>query len=70
MERDGWKVDRTASPRNLKGSFCVSFLDNWCIKTALDSRKEIVKEKTNQPLSLIYLCPSKFHIIHVRKQIS
>jgi len=50
MERDGWKVDLTASPRNLKGSFCVSFLDNWCIKTALDSRKEIVKEKTNQPL--------------------
>lgn len=50
MERDGWKVDLTASPCNLNGSFCVSFLDNWCIRTALDSRKDIVKEKrTAQP---------------------
>jgi hypothetical protein len=48
MERDGWKVDLTASPRKLNGSFCESFLDNWCIRTDLDSRKEYVKEIMNQ----------------------
>lgn len=48
MERDGWKVDLTAIPRNLNGSFCVAFLDNWCIRTDLDSRKEYVKEIMSQ----------------------
>ena len=65
MERDGWKVDLTASPCNLNGSFCVSFLDNWCIRTALDSRKEIVKEKRSPTPSLTSYT-FKFHFIHLR----